>query len=89
MGQIWVPRNGVSVRSRLLQPLVMVRWLMCAQIHVVEGLQHLCDLRVLNLAGNCIEHVRNLSGLTSLVELNLRRNRIQTAVSWHASVEQS
>ena len=52
---------------------------------MVQGLQQLCDLRVLNLAGNCIEHVKNLSGLSSLVELNLRRNRIQTAVSWPAS----
>jgi len=33
------------------------------------------------LASNCVEHVKNLSGLSSLVELNLRRNRIQTAVS--------
>ena len=48
---------------------------------MVEGLQHLSDLRVFNLAGNCVEHVKNLCGLTSLVELNLRRNRIQTAVS--------
>ena len=46
----------------------------------MEGLQHLADLRVLNLASNSLEHVKNLSGLTSLVELNLRRNRIQTAV---------
>eukprot|EP01042_Synura_sphagnicola_P002258 gene2258-2700_t len=35
------------------------------------------DLRVLNLAGNRLSAVRNLSTLQSLTELNLRRNCIQ------------
>lgn len=50
----------------------------CNQLHSIEGLSHLAELRVLNLAGNRIERVDTpgLSGLTSLAELNLRRNAI-------------
>ena len=52
------------------------------QLKEIEGLQHLCDLRVLNLAGNAIEKVHNLAGLDALVELNLRRNRIRSLVCY-------
>ena len=50
------------------------------QIRHIENIQHLSELRVLNLAGNAIEQVKNLRGLDSLTELNLRRNKIQTVV---------
>ena len=51
------------------------------QISKIERLNHLCELRVLNLAGNAIHLVENLSGLESLAELNLRRNKISAVVS--------
>ena len=51
------------------------------QISKIERLNHLCELRVLNLAGNSIHLVENLSGLESLAELNLRRNKISAVVS--------
>ena len=35
----------------------------------------------MNLAGNAIHLVENLSGLESLAELNLRRNKISAVVS--------
>lgn len=38
------------------------------------------DLRVLNIAANEIKIVENLDGLNSLVELNLRRNKIEEIV---------
>ncbi|XP_041034601.1 leucine-rich repeat-containing protein 49 isoform X5 [Carcharodon carcharias] len=44
----------------------------------MENINHLTELRVLNLAGNFIVHVENMSGLDSLTELNLRRNRIES-----------
>lgn len=47
---------------------------------MIENLNHLAELRVLNLAGNQISNVDNLSGMDSLAELNLRRNRIRTVV---------
>lgn len=50
------------------------------QIRDVENLNHLTELRVLNLAGNQIEQVDNLAGLSSIKEINLRRNRISTLV---------
>lgn len=50
------------------------------QISNIENLNHLTELRVLNLAGNHIVHVDNLSGMDSLAELNLRRNKIKTVV---------
>ncbi|XP_045704679.1 leucine-rich repeat-containing protein 49 isoform X5 [Phyllostomus hastatus] len=42
----------------------------------IENVNHLCDLRVLNLARNLLSHVDNLNGLNSLTELNLRHNQI-------------
>jgi len=42
----------------------------------IENINHLSDLRVLNLANNLIKTVDNLQGLDSLTELNLRRNII-------------
>ena len=47
----------------------------------IENLSHLVELRVLNLAGNEITVANNLSGLESLTELNLRRNKIGSVVS--------
>lgn len=35
-------------------------------------------LRVLNLSNNQIEVIENISGLKSLTELNLRKNRISS-----------
>lgn len=51
------------------------------QITVIEKLNHLAELRVLNLAGNMITHVNGLTGMDSLAELNLRRNKIKSVVS--------
>ena len=51
------------------------------QITKIENLSHLTELRVLNLAGNSIELVDNLTGMDALTELNLRRNRIKAVVS--------
>ncbi|XP_054279143.1 uncharacterized protein LOC128997528 [Macrosteles quadrilineatus] len=49
------------------------------QISQVGGLSSLCELKVLNLAGNQIRSlgVADLQGLSSLQELNLRRNRLK------------
>ncbi|XP_019912006.2 leucine-rich repeat-containing protein 49 isoform X2 [Esox lucius] len=49
-----------------------------APISQIENLSHLSELRVLNLAGNCISCVNNLQGLHSLTELNLQCNCIST-----------
>ena len=51
------------------------------QIRHIERLNHLTELRVLNLAGNRIEFVDNLQGMNALTELNLRRNQIRSVVS--------
>lgn len=51
------------------------------QIAKIENVNHLCDLRVLNLARNLLSHVDNLNGLNSLTELNLRHNQISFVVS--------
>ena len=56
------------------------------QIRDIEGLGHLAHLRVLNLAGNEITCVSNLTGLQALTELNLRRNRITLVVGLHHSL---
>ena len=50
------------------------------QIVKIENLAHLTELRVLNLAGNEIVNVCNVSGMKALAELNLRRNKISTVV---------
>ncbi|XP_050295004.1 leucine-rich repeat-containing protein 49 isoform X2 [Anthonomus grandis grandis] len=49
------------------------------QITTVAGLSSLAELKVLNLAGNQIRvvGVKDLQGLDSLQELNLRRNRLK------------
>lgn len=47
------------------------------RITKVTGLNHLHELRVLNLAGNQIRVVEGVSGLRALTELNLRRNRLE------------
>lgn len=56
-----------------------IHWLL--QIQVIENINHLTELRVLNLAGNRITFVDNLVGMVSLAELNLRRNQIHSLVS--------
>lgn len=48
------------------------------KITKIENINHLSELRVLNLANNLITSVENLSGLSSLTELNLRRNLIES-----------
>lgn len=50
----------------------------CNNISRLEGLSHLNALRVLNLAGNALGELNSdcLNGLSSLIELNLRRNRL-------------
>jgi len=58
------------------------------QIIKIENLGHLTELRVLNLAGNEIVHVCNVSGMRALAELNLRRNKIGTVVCIFVSVYQ-
>lgn len=49
------------------------------QIQTVTGLSNLCDLKVLNLAGNQIKAIgtTDLQGLVALQELNLRRNKLK------------
>lgn len=49
------------------------------QIGQITGLTNLSELKVLNLAGNQIRvvGVKDLQGLESLQELNLRRNRLR------------
>ena len=56
------------------------------QIGAIDGLSTLSELRVLNLAGNQIAHLeaRRLTGLTSLAELNLRRNLITSVAGVEA-----
>ena len=61
--------------------MVILQYFCLCQITEINNLNHLLELRVLNLAGNAISHVRNLQGMDSLTELNLRRNRITTVVS--------
>jgi leucine-rich repeat-containing protein 49 len=58
----------------------------CHQIGAIDGLSTLSELRVLNLAGNQIAHLeaRRLTGLTSLAELNLRRNLITSVAGVEA-----
>ena len=52
----------------------------CSKITKIENLNHLHELRVLNIAANKIKTVENLHGLHSLVEFNLRRNYITELV---------
>ena len=50
------------------------------QIVKIENLAHLTELRVLNLAGNEIVNICNVSAMKALAELNLKRNKISTVV---------
>nr|CAI5867843.1 unnamed protein product [Callosobruchus analis] len=54
------------------------------QICQVGGLSSLTELKVLNLAGNQIKTIgpRDLEGLYSLLELNLRRNRLKKLIGF-------
>nr|CAH7759362.1 unnamed protein product [Callosobruchus chinensis] len=54
------------------------------QISQVGGLSALIELKVLNLAGNQIKIIgsRDLEGLHSLLELNLRRNRLKKLIGF-------
>lgn len=49
------------------------------QLRYVDNLAPLSALRVLNLAGNLLRNIRNLGpyGMSSLTELNIKRNRIK------------
>jgi hypothetical protein len=55
----------------------------CNRIERLQGISHLSALRVLNLAGNCLGCIEPdaMCGLSSLVELNLRRNRLSRVPS--------
>ena len=51
----------------------------CNRLRAVEGLCHLTELRVLNLAGNLLGPSLDSSallGMHALIELNLRRNQL-------------
>lgn len=50
------------------------------KIERLQGISHLSSLRVLNLAGNCLDRLDAdaLRGLSSLIELNLRRNSLSS-----------
>lgn len=76
----------------LLQLLLVYVWLLVLlfriinsflyfQITKIENLNHLHELRVLNVAANKLKVIENLHGLHSLVEFNLRRNYITDVVS--------
>jgi hypothetical protein len=56
------------------------------KIAKIENLNHLHELRVLNIAANKIKTVENLHGLHSLLEFNLRRNNINDIVSNHQAI---
>lgn len=47
----------------------------------IENVDNLQKLQFLNLSGNLLTKVDSLSSLESLVELNLRRNKIHTLVN--------
>lgn len=64
-----------------LSPSIGKVGILMFQISCIENLNHLSELRVLNLAGNQITTVDNLTGIDALAELNLRRNKIRTVVS--------
>ena len=54
----------------------------CNRLRAVEGLSHLTELRVLNLAGNLLAPSLDASallGMHALIELNLRRNQLTSA----------
>lgn len=72
------------LRLRRIEGLNMLKKIEVLDLHGnlithVNGLGSLSELKVLNLAGNQIRYigVGDFQGLTSLQELNLRRNRIK------------
>lgn len=58
----------------------MVIIILLSQITKIENINHLSELRVLNLARNLLSIVENLNGLDSLTELNLRHNQVSAIV---------
>lgn len=54
--------------------------ILVSQISKIENINHLSELRVLNLARNLLSIVENLNGLDSLTELNLRHNQVSAIV---------
>lgn len=54
--------------------------ILLSQITKIENINHLSELRVLNLARNLLSIVENLNGLDSLTELNLRHNQVSAIV---------
>ena len=72
----------ITYKNRdFLSPCIAKASVLMFQISCIENLNHLSELRVLNLAGNQITTVDNLTGIDALAELNLRRNKIRTVVS--------
>lgn len=75
MERVWAVGNETVI-------LLLDRCVLCTvtifffQIREIVNLSHLGHLRVLNLAGNDISVLEGVSGLHSLSELNLRRNKI-------------
>lgn len=61
------------------------------QINQVGNLSNLSDLKVLNLAGNQIRVIglKDLEGLNSLQELNLRRNKLRKLLGFEAALNLS
>lgn len=55
-------------------------------LNSTAGFEDLVTLRVLNIAGNRIERICRLSALTSLVELNLKRNMLTSLCSFSGDV---
>lgn len=55
------------------------------RITEIQNLKNQKELKVLNLAGNEIKNIglRDLEGLHSLQEMNLRRNQIRTLQGFH------
>lgn len=51
------------------------------QIREITSINHLHELRTLNLSSNQIYQMNGLRGLKSLVELNLNKNNITEVVS--------
>jgi Leucine-rich repeat (LRR) protein len=72
-GFTWEPNNSGELDITIMEKALVPQF-----YFQVTGLDGLCELKVLNLAGNLIRKISNLNGLTSLEELNIRRNRIRS-----------
>jgi protein phosphatase 1 regulatory subunit 7 len=81
--------NDVSHPRRPLSVTRAHRPSLRQQITKIENLNHLHELRVLNIAANKIKTVENLHGMHSLLEFNLRRNNISEIVSLAPNEAQS